>query len=96
MNNTQTPSHAFKDAPVVYEVYRRHQIGNKTKRHEMSNPISGHHWAEHQLLKTLSVSCPGYGWSSKSFKSVQAAKAEIDGQIRLNELVELAKQGLLP
>jgi hypothetical protein len=73
---------------LVVEDYRGHQIWRDSKTVYKKNPVSGHEWGENVPLSTFCVArrhdcdSPKYvAWLSKKFKSIDAAKKEIDDQI---------------
>jgi hypothetical protein len=84
------------ERPVHSEEYRGHWIQSALRPIDKRNPISGHEWTEHEVLSTFSVSVqensptptrPAPGWTKMPFRTVKAAKEEVDGQIRLALLV---------
>lgn len=96
-------SHSNKTAlpnPIHCEDYRGHRIGTAMKSVDKKNPISGHNWSEKEPLKTFDVSVidqcdtptrPAIGWSNQQFRSVDAAKKEVDSQIRLSEMIAVIR-----
>ena len=67
--------------------YRGYKIWEDTKNIPMFNPISGHHWNDHVVVKN-SFYISGKGARvTQNFRSVKKAKEHVDFLIRVEEIV---------